>query len=435
MTTQLTRTTQVPATTLTLEDVFSYPGSTLRGIKTWEEVAKLGSKNLTVLVSHARNREKSCSEKITQLKAQQKLLRGKSGDDFKEMASIYENPSIGVIGVPADSWSKDPEPLDNDSQKRKSGATTFNMCGWCKHANGGLCRYSYNITANCSLLGDTSPETHFNTPCLLQNQSAEEIAKQVERLQREIDDVLAIREKVREGIKLLQKLKGDAQEKPYLITLRPYNMFNVGDEAMIYIGQWKESSECKKIVDGKWAPANIVFGYRHHDGCVSAQTEFPIHSNTAFDGGCGYGAGMSRPEILLRNEFEWLHRAAKGEDLDFLKLWSDNIDTRLEGVDRIQFFEDLIGEVALPPADWTPPTDEIRVKSVEDAERVLHCINANLLKTKEEICSFASMQLRYVHPDKLHGKSNNVKNYAARQTRAVYAARDLLIERLQSRKN
>ena len=40
------------------------------------------------------------------------------------------------------------------------------------------------------------------------------------------------------------------------------------------------------------------------------------------------------------------------------------------------------------------------------------------------------MQLRHIHPDKLVGKSDNVKNYATRQTRAVYAARDLLIAQL-----
>ncbi|HTR18742.1 MAG TPA: hypothetical protein VMH91_02060 [Candidatus Paceibacterota bacterium] len=434
MTTQLTTTTQVPATALTLTDVFSYPEYSLRGIKSWEEVAKLGSKNLAALVSRAREHEQSLSGSIARLKEQQNLLRGKSGEDFKEMAKAYENPTITQIGVPSDSWSKDPEPLDADSKNRKSDATTFNKCGWCKHTGGGTCRYNYHITTRCSLLGDASPETRFNTPCLLQEQSAEGIAKQVERLQREIDDTLAKREKVREGIKLLQKLKKGAPEKPYLISLRPHDMFNVGDDAMVYIGQWGDRNEHKKVADGKWVPVTVVFGYRHHDGCVSAQALFPIHSNVAFDGGCGYGAGMSRPEILLRSEFEWLRHASEEGDLGFLGLWIANIDTHLEGIDRVQFLKDLTGEIALPPADWAPPTDEIQVKSVKDAQRVLHCLDPDLFETEEEIRSYANMQLRYVHPDRLNGKSDNVKSYAARQTRAVYAARDLLIERLKSRK-
>ncbi len=433
MTTQVTTTTSVPATALMIDDVFSYAEYTLRGVTRWEDVAKLGSKNLGALVSSARSHEQSLSGSIARLKEQQNLLRGKSGDDFKEMAKAYENPALTHIGVPADSWSKDPEPLDADSKNRKSDATTFNKCGWCKHAGGGSCRYNYHITTSCSLLGDSSPETRFNTPCLLHEQSAEGIAKQVERLQREIDDTLAKREKVREGIKLLQKLKKGAPEKPFLISLRPHEMFNVGDDAMAYIGQWGDRNQYKKVADGKWVPVTVVFGYRHHDGCVSAQSQFPIHSNVSNDGGCGYGSGMSRPEILLRSEFEWLRHASEEGDLGFLGLWIANIDSHLEGIDRVQFLKDLTADIALPPADWVPPTDEIPVKSVKDAERVLQCLSADLFKTEDEIRSYANMQLRYVHPDRLNGKSENVKSYAARQTRAVYAARDMLIERLRTR--
>lgn len=427
-------TTQLTTTLLTLGDVFSYPEYSLRGIKSWEEVAKLGSKNLAALVSRAREHEQSLSGSIARLKEQQNLLLGKSGDDFKEMAKAYENPTITLIGVPGDSWSKDPEPLDADSKNRKADATTFNMCGWCKHAGGGSCRYQYHITTSCSLLGDASPETRFNTPCLLQSKTADLIAEHVQRIDHEVEALLARREKVRQGIKLLQKLKKDAPEKPYLISLRPHDMFNVGDDAMVYIGQWGDGNEHKKVADGKWVPVTVVFGYRHHDGCVSAQSQFPIHSNVAFDGGCGYGAGMSRPEILLRSEFEWLRHASEEGDLGFLGLWVANIDDHLKGFDRVQFLRDLTGEIALPPADWVPPTDEIQVKSVKDAERVLQCLDADLFKTEDDIRGYADMQLRYVNPDRLSAKSDNVKSYAARQTRAVYAARDLLIERLQSRK-
>jgi hypothetical protein len=176
-----------------------------------------------------------------------------------------------------------------------------------------------------------------------------------------------------------------------------------------------------------------VFGYRHHDGCVSAQAQFPIHSNVAYDGGCGYAAGDSHPAILLRSEFEWLRHASEEGDLGFLGLWIANIDSHLKEFDRVQYLKDLTGDIALPPADWQPPTDEIQVKTVKDATRVLQCLDADLFKTEEEIRSWANMQLRYVHPDRLNGKSDNVKSYAARQTRAVYAARDLLIARLGAR--
>ena len=88
MTTQLTTTVQVPATALMLEDVFSYAEYTLHGIKSWHEVAKLGSKNLGALVSKAREHEKSLSGSIAQLK--EKLAK-------ISLASIYKSKVIKLL--------------------------------------------------------------------------------------------------------------------------------------------------------------------------------------------------------------------------------------------------------------------------------------------------------------------------------------------------
>ncbi len=436
MTNEITTVPSVLATALTFDDVFSYPQYTLCGIETWEQVASLGSKNIAALVSRARDHEKSLTNHIGDVKSKQDLLRGKSGSDFVEMAKEYENPTITDIGVPEDSWSKDPEPRDAASINRKGDATTFNMCGWCKHAGGGSCRYQYHITTSCRLLHN-SLETRFNTPCLLCDKSAEEIAAEVEQLEREVEDLLARRERVREGIKLLQKLKKGAPEKPYLMSLRPHDHFNVGDEIIVYVGQWGKEAEHKSLVkDGVWVPAIVMFGYLHHDGCVSYQALFPIHSNTSYFEGRGGGAGMSRPEALLRSEFNYLQEAAQNQetgDLGFVGLWLANVDDDLRGFEKARFVQDLFnGTMATPPADWTSPTDEIEVKTVKDAEGVLQCLNADLFKTEKEIKDWARMQLRHVHPDRLNGVNENVKSYAERQTRAVYAARDLLIERLKA---
>ncbi len=437
MTTQLTTTPSVPATLLTFDDVFFYPKYTLRGIRTWEDVAKLGSKNIAALVSSARSNEKSITNRIGDVKSKQDLLRGKSGADFVEMAKEFENPTITDVGVPEDSWSKDPEPRDAASINRKSDATTFNMCGWCKHAGCGSCRYQYHITTSCNLINN-SGETMFNTPCLLHDKTAEEIAAEVEQLEREVENLLASRERVREGIKLLQKLKKGAPDKPYLMSLRPHDHFNVGDEIIAYVGQWGDDGEHKNLVkDGVWVPAIVVFGYRYQDGCVSYQSLFPIHSNMSNFEGRGGGAGMSRPEVMLVSDFNYLTWAADigaGEcDLGFLGLWIANIDDHLKGFDRVEFLKHLTNnpELATPPVDWVPPADEIEVKTVKDAERVLQCLSSDFFKTEQEIKKYAAMQLRHVHPDRLNGANENVKSYAERQTRAVYAARDLLIARLK----
>ncbi len=143
------------------------------------------------------------------------------------------------------------------------------------------------------------------------------------------------------------------------------------------------------------------------------------------------GFGDSRPEMLLRSDFEWLRYAAREGDLGFLGFWVANVKD-LKGFDPVQFLRDLSkGEIALPSENWQPPTEEIRIKTKKDAERVLQMLNADLFKTEDEIRSWANMQLREVHPDRLNNKSDPVKAYAARQTRAVYAARDFLIDRLR----
>lgn len=433
MTSKLTR-RNIPATPLTFADVFSYPQYTLRGISDWDAVAKLGSKNIVALISSARSNEQSLTGQIRELKQQQSLLSGGSGDDIKEMAKEFENPTITNIGIPRGSLSQDFEPLDAYSIAREGGSTTFNMCGWCKHAGGGSCRYSYHITTTCNLLGNTSPETRFNTPCLLQGKTVAEIADQVTRIEDEIANLLARREKVREGIKLLQQMKNGAPEKPYLMSLRPCDHFNVGDEVMVYTGNWSESAG-SMVKDGVWVPAIVAFGYRHHDGYVSYQALFPIHTNMSNFEGRGGGAGMSRPEVLLRSEFVYLLEGVqnnKNGDFGFIRMWLANIDDKLGGFGKKEFLRDLFtGKMASPPASWQPPTDEIPVRTVKDAERVLQMLDASLFKTADEIKRWAAMQLTCVHPDRFNGSSDdNVKSYAARQTRAVIAARALLIARL-----
>lgn len=432
MTKDIITTTQVPATVLKLADVFSYPEYTARGLGTWEDVAATGSKNIAALISSARGNEKSLTDQIAHLKEQESVLRGKSGDDFVEAAKSFQNPNFPEIGEREGNWSHDPEPLDEESKVRERDTTTFNVCGWCKYASGGSCRYSYYITTHCGLLGgySASPESQFNTPCLLTSKTAEEIEAQVDRMEMEVESLLVQREKVRQGIKLLQRLKKNAPEKPYLMSLRPHDHFNVGDDVMVYVGQWKqEDGGCRMLVkDGVWVPAIVAYGYRHHDGCVSYQTLFPIHNNMSNDNGCGGGAGMSRPEVLLRSEFNYL-RDAWDTDQHFLGLWIANIDNHLRGLDSVTFWQDLssLGKIANPPADWQPPTDDIPVKTVKDAERILQMLDFKLFKSREEIRAWANMQLNHIHPDRLNGASENVKAYAARQTRAVYAARDLLV--------
>jgi len=219
---------------------------------------------------------------------------------------------------------------------------------------------------------------------------------------------------------------------------------NVGDPMVVYIGGWGKD----KIVKGDWIRAIGVFGYRHQDGCMSYQAEFPIHTNISYYEGRGGGAGMGRPEALLATEFAALTSMVKalGPDVTyagvlnskgienpneaFLRIWFKNIKRqKLEGFNCAKFFAALKDlNFATPPEGWTPPTEEIKVETEKDAESVLQCLDWKLFKSPDEIADRANMQLQFVHSDKHHNAAPEVKAYAARQTKAVIAARDLLIK-------
>lgn len=418
----------LPANLPSLEEIFDYPQYTIRGIKKWSEVIHLGKNNIEQMIYSVRHNKQSLSNQIKKLTEYRKLLEGKSGEDFIEMAKQYENPKDIKVGVLRDNLSGDEEPIDPKSQTRKRGATNLNICGWCDYASGGTGRYSYMIATWCSLERKFGEKRNFNSPCMLLFTDKDFICRLVDNIKSEIDDLKNKLEIVRMGIKTLQRLKEDAIEKPYLMTLRPHDLFNVGDEVVLHLGNFEAAK-----ISGAWTKAMVVFGYRHHDGCVSYQTNFPFHHGEYLEGRGG-GLGMSRPECLLTSEFEYLRYAMK-KDKTFFAIWIKNLDTNLEGFSCFRFKHDILfGKFAKPPIDWEPPTDEIPVNSKKDAERVLCCLDADLFKTEKEIQSWAKMQLQHVHPDKLNGNAN-VKSYAERQTTAIFKARDFLIKRLRSKKN
>lgn len=415
-----------------LTEVLSYAEYTLKGINNWEEVSSLGTLNLEELVKSARGFEKSLSHQIEANYQKINLLKGNSGKEFLEMAKSYENPQDMEIGRLEGNWMNEDEPIDAKSRNREYGTTTFNICGWCKHSGGGSCRYSYHITSSCSLI-DNSPETKFNTSCLLHSKTYENIQKEIQLIEDEIEKIKIKRQKVRTGISHLLNLKRNSIIKPYIMSLRPHDFFNVGDEVMIYMGGWNEN---ERLVKGDWVEGIVVFGYRHQDGCVSYQTNFPIHSNMSNLEGRGGGAGMTRPEVLMKKDFLALKNAFNS-DRPFYDLWFKNIDSHLKGFDVETFKSKVVdGLIAVPAQDWVPPAYEnFNSMTLEEAMSIL-CLLCEPKKGDEKfIDSWAKMQLSYVHPDKVSSeKKLAVHIYAERQTKKVLAARDFLIERIKNLK-
>lgn len=443
---------------------------TLVGVANWNEIHVLGRNNVKYLLARARSMEKERTDKIDRLQNYKGVFEAALkfadsnehltvADYFEELSHQYDNPQFqpNEIGEREGNWSHDPEPLTKESETRKPGTTNFNICGWCGHAGGGSCRFGYHMTTTCSFLdtydeqictevmkqyGDhTSRELRFNTPCLLKQMAKHQCKGVIASIEKAIHENKLRRDGIRAVINILIDQRKKAGEvKPWIVNNRPCEYMNVGDAMMVYLGGWKET-----IVRGDWVKAIGIFGYRHQDGCMSYQAEFPIHTNASYFEGRGGGAGMSRPEAMLATEFAMLTTMAQkvsmkyaklmksvgieDPDVAFLRIWFQNLERQeLKGFDCTKFFEALKDpQIATPPEGWTPPTDEIKVETAEDAQRVLQCLDWKYFNSEEEIGSWVMMQLKLVHPDKHQQASPEVQSYAARQTRAVIAARDLLL--------
>lgn len=304
---------------------------------TVEDVVFFGQITIREMIRSWRYTANGLGSQIKDVDEKLKLLRGKGAADIREIAKQYENPEFPHVGVPKDSWSRDPEPLDAASINRKRNATTFNVCGWCKYAGGGSGRYSYMITTSCSIkthAGLKDEERRFNTPCFLK-EAPDEVFDEIRNgLARERERLIEEKRATDEKIKFLLTLEKRAEKKPAMPDHRPHDWFNVDDSVVCYVGMWKE-----RIVRDNFATAKVINGYRHHDGCVSVCYDERVHSGEYLEGHGG-GYGISRPEVMHAWEFEYL----LGHP-DFASLWSKNGTSKhLRNFDAKQFLGALARE-------------------------------------------------------------------------------------------
>lgn len=311
-------------------------------VPTEEDLIFIGSKNIEYLKQYWRSEERSLSKQVKAAQADIDLLAGKTPDDIKALAAKYENPDFPSIGLLEDSWGGDPEPLDAASINRESGATTFNVCGWCEHCGGGTCRYGYHITTYCPLiprqLGNgeiwgSHEKFRFNTPCALANGTQELLDTCVEYLRARKAQLVARKQQAASYASYLAEVMSKAEEKPYFASHRPCEHFNLGDPVMFF------TSSSERTIPGKantFISGKVINGYRHHDGCVSACADEPYHTGEYCDG-CGAGFGMSRPEILHTWEYEYLKSHP-----DYLKVWVRCSKAELREFDSERFSDVLL---------------------------------------------------------------------------------------------
>ena len=311
-------------------------------VPTEEDLIFIGSRNIEYLKQYWRSEERSLSKQVKEAQEDIDLLSGKTPDDIKKMAAEYENPEFPKIGVPSDAWGNDPEPMDAASINRESGATTFNVCGWCKHCGGGTCRHSYHITTYCPFIprqlgnGETwgGNETfRFNTPCALANGTQELLDTCVGYLKARKAKLLSRKQQAAAYASYLAHVMKKAEDKPYFASHRPCEWFNLNDPVMFYVFSFEGvlPDKAKTFVSGK-----VINGYRHHDGCVSVCADEPFHNGEYCDG-CGSGFGMSRPEVLHSWEYDYLKAHP-----DYLKIWLRCSKAELNSFDSEEFSKALL---------------------------------------------------------------------------------------------
>lgn len=366
----------------------------LPSVKTTADLVFLGKVTVRQLIRYWRSEAENLSNQIKYYEELIKLLKGKSGKDFAKLAEGYENPkfSPAMIGKRSDSWGGDFEPLDSASQNRKSGATTFNMCGWCKYTGGGSCRYQYHITTSCNFLDDAglpdndqeipnkvlltykaaepltrlgstegekeaakqalhrmeasypglallaeqSPEwstrtqRRFNTPCFLPNLDEKGVEILHKAMKGQKSKLIEKKKKVDSDIRLLLNLEKQAEDKPALSDERPYDWFNIDDKLVCYIAGWEG-----RLWEGDWATAKVIDGYRHQDGCVSVNYDRQVHNGPYLDGHGG-GYGMARPEVLHLWEYYYLRSHP-----DFAKVWVASVGEHMKDFNAKKMLEAL----------------------------------------------------------------------------------------------
>lgn len=295
-----------------------------------EDIVFFGKITIREMIRSWRSHASSLSSSIKTVDERLKLMSGKTAKDIIQIAKQSENPEFPQIGVRRDSWGDDPEPLDAASINREHGATTFNVCGWCKYAGGGSCRYNYHISTSCGIVNDAGmkdEDRKFNTPCVFKTANDsffDQIRNGLEGTRRRL---IEEKRQTDRKIKLLLTLEKRAEKKPAMPNNRPYDWFNVNDPVMCFIGKWQE-----RIVPDQFATAKVINGYRHHDGCVSVSYDKRVHSGDYLEGHGG-GYGMSRPEVMHVWEFEYLLAHP-----DFASLWSKKGTSKhLEGFDAEKF--------------------------------------------------------------------------------------------------
>ncbi len=277
------------------------------------DILFLGKVNIRGMIRYWRSDASDLASQMKEVDANLQFLQGKNAALLKQEAARFVSPEFPQIGVGIGNYGNDLVPLDDASITRSHGATTFNVCGWCKHTSLGTYRGKCAINSFCGIrrnAGLHEDERKFNTPCFLPTATDAEFDELRAGLAGRLQALKAAKAEVDDKIVVLLECEKHAEKKPAFPNYRPYDWFNEGDPVVCFIGALEG-----RIIEDEFATAKVIVSYGHHDGYVSVCFDSKVHSGEYLDGH-GRGYGMPRPEVMHVWEYEYMLKHP-----DFCNLW------------------------------------------------------------------------------------------------------------------
>lgn len=260
-----------------------------------EKLRFLGQHNLACFRAYFRRQEKKASDEINARQHQINALHEKTVEDLQELAAQYEKPEFPQIDTSG-------RPVDKASRSRKPGATTFNICGWCRFASDA--EHGCALMPACMLMphecgngsGYAGTRFWYNHECELTRSTQALLILCEEHL--EARKALAIGRKREVGTiaSYLSHLISRAEQKPRLCAYRDDAWASPGAEIVFFDA---ETCQFKTGQLNRIDQSQIYFDLTD-DSCSTWRT--------------------FRPEIMLRNEYDYFRQHP-----DYFRIWLRNV--------------------------------------------------------------------------------------------------------------
>jgi len=195
-------------------------------------------------------------------------------------------------------YNKEEPEWNAENMNKKTGDTTFIICGWCKYNGLGSARYNCMLDSNCSLMKSYSEHNNWYTKCLFKSLSQTDLRNIVSSKNYEISNLQHQIERLKDQVTFIESDMSKHKNSPPLSNNRTEDYYE-GEVVFVHLNE-------------KWERGIVVSGYRSQDGCVSYVLDNYPESKK------GWGCGVEVPVILK----EWEYNYFKNNPEDY-KIWKE----------------------------------------------------------------------------------------------------------------